>query len=321
MKIVVTGVAGFIGSHLAEKALSDRHDVIGIDCFTDYYPRKYKEKNLRICRENQRFSFFPINIVNEDLFSIVKDADVIYHLAAQAGVRSSWGSQFSIYSDYNILGTQRILEAARAANVQRLVYASSSSVYGDVDAFPMSESVYPKPVSPYGVSKLAGENLCVLYTANYGLSTVSLRYFTVYGPRQRPDMAFHKFIRSALENRRIVVYGDGNQTRDFTYVADAVEATYNAGIIPGLSGQILNIGGGSRISLNNVISAIEDLLGIPLKMQKEGVQKGDVRHTAADISAAAAAIGYRPKTSLKEGLAKEINWLKSMINGGLHGNR
>ncbi len=321
MKIVITGVAGFIGSHLAEKALSEGHDVIGIDCFTDYYPREYKENNLNCCRKNRRFRFFPINIVKEDICSIVKNADVIFHLAAQAGVRSSWGSQFSIYTDFNILGTQRVLEAARTAGVRRLIYASSSSVYGDVDAFPMSEHVCPRPISPYGVSKLAGENLCILYTVNYGLPTVSLRYFTVFGPRQRPDMAFHKFIRSALENRPLTIYGDGSQTRDFTFVADAVDATYNAGILPGLSGRVLNIGGGSRISLNKVITIIEDLLGIPLNLQKEGTQKGDVRHTAADISAAADALGYEPKISLKDGLAKEIDWLKSIMDGGLHGNR
>lgn len=316
MKIAVTGVAGFIGSHLAEKVLSEGHDVTGIDCFTDYYPREIKENNLVRCRENPRFNLHEANIAEANLLPVLEHTDIVYHLAAQAGVRTSWGDQFRVYSDFNILGTQRILETARLAGIRRVVYASSSSVYGDVDAFPMSESVCPRPVSPYGVSKLAAEHLCILYTANYGLSTVSLRYFTVYGPRQRPDMAFHKFIRAFLENRQPVLYGDGNQTRDFTYVTDAVDATYKAGLIPGLSGRILNIGGGSRISLNNVITILEELLGAPFNLQKTGTQKGDVRHTAADISAAATALGYAPGTTLKEGLANEIDWLKSIMNGG-----
>jgi nucleoside-diphosphate-sugar epimerase len=316
MKMVVTGVAGFIGSHLAEKVLSEGHDVIGIDCFTDYYSRELKENNLVRCRKNPRFNLHKANISEADLIPALENADIVYHLAAQAGVRTSWGDQFRVYSDYNILGTQRILEAALLAGVRRVVYASSSSVYGDADAFPMSESVCPRPVSPYGVSKLAAEHLCVLYSVNYGLSTVSLRYFTVYGPRQRPDMAFHKFIRAFLENRQPVLYGDGNQTRDFTYIADAVDATYKAGLIPGLAGRILNIGGGSRISLNDVITILEDLLGAPVNPRKTGIQKGDVRHTAADITAAATTLGYAPGTPLKEGLANEIDWLKSIIDGG-----
>ncbi|MBN1879781.1 NAD-dependent epimerase/dehydratase family protein [bacterium] len=319
MRILITGVAGFIGSHLAERVLADGHDVVGVDCFTDYYARETKELNLNSVRHFPGFKLIEANIVDADLDNIFKGIDIIYHLAAQAGVRSSWGANFRIYSDYNILGTQRVLESSRRTGVKRLVYASSSSVYGDVDDFPMHESVFPRPVSPYGVSKLAGENLCVLYAKNYNLSTVSLRYFTVYGPRQRPDMAFHKFIRSFLCNQTSVLYGSGDQTRDFTFVSDAVDATYMAGLKQDFSGDIFNIGGGSRISVNSVLNILEGILGGPLDIRRCETQKGDVRHTAADTSAAKAAFGYIPKVSLEKGLEKEVDWLKSVYCCGIGG--
>jgi len=322
MKMLITGVAGFIGSHLAERALLDGHEIMGVDCFTNYYPRTFKEQNIASLRLNPKFELIESNIVDANLDSLFKGVDVIYHLAAQAGVRASWGDQFRIYTDYNILGTQQVLEAARNATVRRVVYASSSSVYGDVDVFPMHESVFPRPVSPYGVSKLAGENLCILYSKNYGLSTVSLRYFTVYGPRQRPDMAFHKFIRAFLLSETPALYGNGHQTRDFTYVSDAVEATYQAGVKGDFMGRVFNIGGGSRVSVNDVIQILEEILGGSLIPQQTQTQKGDVRHTAADTSAAFEAIGYKPMVSLKEGLAREVAWLKtvySKTSGGVYG--
>lgn len=322
MRIIVTGAAGFIGSHLAERALLEGHSVIGIDSFTDYYPRVFKEQNIETCRRNPEFKLVEMNIVDADLDSIFTGADVIFHLAAQAGVRSSWGDQFRIYSDTNVLGTQRILESARRAGVARIVYASSSSVYGDVDVFPMHESVTPQPVSPYGVSKLAGENLCVLYTKNYGISTVSLRYFTVYGPRQRPDMAFHKFIRAFLGKQSAVLFGNGDQTRDFTYVSDAVEATFQAGFKPDLDGMVFNIGGGTRTSMNAVVTILEDLLGGSMNIRRSDTQKGDVRHTAADTTAAKAMLEYHPGVTLREGLQKEIAWLRRLYgfeSGGQDG--
>ncbi len=319
MKTAITGTAGFIGSHLAEKVLSEGHEVIGIDCFTDYYPKDYKLNNLTNVLKNKNFSLLQTDIVNCDLTSVFKKVDIIWHLAAQAGVRASWGDQFRLYSDYNILGTQRVLEAARVCGVSRLVYASSSSVYGDVNEFPMRETTYPKPVSPYGVSKLAGEHLCMLYATNYNLPTISLRYFTVYGPRQRPDMAFHKFIRAVLRSETPVLFGNGDQTRDFTYIDDIVDATWKAGILADAVPGIYNIGGGSRISMNDVIDLMQDIMDQPIHPVRSDRQKGDVRHTAADISAAAATLGYAPKTVLKDGLSQEVEWLKSIANGGIYG--
>jgi nucleoside-diphosphate-sugar epimerase len=319
MKIAITGAAGFIGSNLAERALSDNHEVHGIDCFTDYYPKQYKQDNVQTCLRHKRFTFHNADITKDDLKSLFKGIDIIFHLAAQAGVRASWGDHFRVYSDTNVLGTQRVLEAARIVGVERLVYASSSSVYGDVNEFPMRENACPKPVSPYGVSKLAGEHLCQLYNLNYGISTVSLRYFTVYGPRQRPDMAFHKFIRASLRNEQPVLYGNGDQTRDFTFVSDAVEATYNAGMLSDVKPGVYNIGGGSRISVNEVFRFMEDILGRPVQPLRVEIQKGDVRHTAADISAAVAELGYAPKIAFRDGLTKEIEWLKSICNGGIYG--
>jgi len=312
MKLVVTGVAGFIGSRLAQKALSEGHKVTGIDCFTDYYPREIKEKNLSVLLENSNFTFIEGNIIDLNLLKLFNGNDIVYHLAAQAGVRASWGDQFRIYSDYNVLGTQCVLEAAKAADINRVVYASSSSVYGDVNEFPMMETVTPQPVSPYGVSKLAGEHLCVLYSKNFNLSTVSLRYFTVYGPGQRPDMAFHKFIKSSILGETIEIYGNGEQTRDFTYVSDAVDATFNAGFAENISGEVFNIGGGCRITVNKVLEMLESLLEKPLSVKRVGEQKGDVRHTAADTSKAATLLGFSPKIDLRDGLAKEIDWLKTV---------
>ena len=314
MKCVVTGVAGFIGSHLAERILLDGHEVIGIDCFTDYYPREYKERNLLKLNQNPNFRFLPSNIISLDLKSLFSDIDVIYHLAAQAGVRASWGSSFKIYTELNVLGTQLVLEAAKDSGVKRVVYASSSSVYGDVLDFPMKETTYPKPVSPYGVTKLAGENLCVLYTKNFNLPTVSLRYFTVYGPRQRPDMAFHIFGKAFIEGKQPKVFGDGHQTRDFTFVSDAVEATYHAGLKENIAGRIFNIGGGSRISLLETVKILSKFAGRTMDIEMNDVQKGDVRHTAADIALAEEYLDYHPIIKLEEGLLREFEWLQKLYS-------
>ncbi len=315
MKIVITGVAGFIGSHLASLALANGDDVIGIDCFTDYYPRAVKERNLEGLKSSSRFTFLEENLLEADLRSIFERVDVVYHLAAQAGVRASWGASFRIYTDLNVLGTQVLLEAARDAGVGRVVYASSSSVYGDVREFPMRETQTPHPVSPYGVTKLAAEHLAVLYTKNYRLSTVSLRYFTVYGPRQRPDMAFHIFGRAMLLGLPLPVFGDGRQTRDFTFVADAARATYQAGVATGVDGMVMNIGGGSRVSLNTVLDTLARIVGVVLDVRNTDVQKGDVHHTSADISRAREHLGYAPGVTLDEGLKQEIDWLRTIYSG------
>ncbi|MBN1356867.1 NAD-dependent epimerase/dehydratase family protein [bacterium] len=320
MKCIITGAAGFIGSHLVEKVLNEGHDVVGIDCFTDYYPRPFKEKNLQTARASPRFEFIEQDIVKADLTGFFSGVDTVFHLAAQAGVRSSWGREFRIYSDLNVLGTQRVLEAAVNTGVKRVVYASSSSIYGDAERYPTPETSQPCPISPYGVTKLAGEHLCRLYKRGFGLSAVSLRYFTVYGPRQRPDMAFHIFGRALLQGCVPVVFGTGEQTRDFTYVGDAVEATYNAGIKTDIEGDVFNIGGGSRNTLNRAVQILCELAGRPFEIERSAVQKGDVRHTCADIERAASVLGYKPGVPLEIGLTGEFEWLKDIYGNPLKEN-
>ena len=308
MQALITGVAGFIGSTLAERLLSEGADVLGIDSFTDYYPRPAKERNLAAARANPKFRFVESRIQDADLKPLLADRTHVFHLAAQAGVRKSWGRDFRVYTENNIEATQVLLEAAVGLPLERVVYASSSSVYGDRVALPMREDAVPQPVSPYGVSKLAAEQLCYLYHVNYGVPTVSLRYFTVYGPRQRPDMGFHKFLRAAMLAQPIAVFGDGEQTRDFTFVADAVAATAAAGG-RGVPGRVYNIGGGSRVSVNQVLDMIGRVTGRQPIVQVDPVQKGDMRHTYADTSLARADLGFVPTVGLEEGLTAEYQWL------------
>jgi nucleoside-diphosphate-sugar epimerase len=314
MKALVTGVAGFIGSTLAERLLSNSVDVVGIDCFTDYYPRQVKERNLAGLVERPGFRFVETAIADADLRSLLADRTHVFHLAAQAGVRKSWGRDFAIYTVNNIEATQVLLEAvcASAPGLERFVYASSSSVYGDNTPIPMREDARPQPVSPYGVSKLAAEQLCYLYFVNFRVPAVSLRYFTVYGPRQRPDMGFHKFLRAAIEGRPIAVYGDGEQTRDFTYVDDAVAATI-AAAIQGISGRVYNIGGGSRVSVNEIIEMIGRVSSARPLVVREPDQKGDMRHTFAETWLARMDLGFQPKVGLEEGLSAEYRWLKENL--------
>src|SRR6266511_2455901 len=311
MKVMVTGAAGFIGSHLVESLLDDGHEVVGLDCFVDYYPRAAKEGNLERARDHSAFRFVEGRLQDLDLAPLLEGASEVYHLAAQAGVRSSWGRDFALYSDHNVLATQRVLEAAVAAGRPRVVYASSSSVYGDAKPLPLREDTPCQPISPYGVTKLAGEHLAVLYHRNHGLAATSLRYFTVYGPRQRPDMAFHRFLKAAHYGEPIVLYGDGEQTRDFTFVLDAAAATAQAGRA-GVPGRVYNIGGGSRVSVNHVLTLIERLVGKPLQVRREAPQKGDMRDTYADTSLAQADLGFRPQTALEAGLAAEYAWLQTL---------
>ena len=312
MKALVTGAAGFIGSHLGEYLIEKGLRVIGIDSFVDYYPRSVKESNIAEMIKDQHFEFVEESLLEVDLSKLLDGVDVVFHQAAQAGVRASWGQSFKIYTDNNILATQMLLEACKESPVKKFVYASSSSVYGDTKDLPMRESSLPFPVSPYGVSKLAAEHLCCLYHRNFGIPAVSLRYFTVYGARQRPDMAFHRFFRWALEGDALEVYGDGQQSRDFTHVDDIVEANWLA-LEKGLPGEVYNIGGGSRVTLNEVIEMIKAMVGQELKVHYEGVQKGDVRHTFADMTKAEEELGYQPKVSIQEGLEREYEWMKGFV--------
>ncbi|RLI82893.1 UDP-glucose 4-epimerase [Archaeoglobales archaeon] len=311
MRALVTGCAGFIGSHLVDELLRMGYEVIGIDCFTDYYPKWIKQKNLENAMNHKNFKFLEANILNADVDSLLKGVDYVFHEAAQPGVRKSWGQEFEIYVDNNILATQKLLEVSKNKKIKKFVFASSSSVYGDTE-LPMKEDSYPKPLSPYGASKLACESLCYLYWRNYSVPVISLRYFTVYGERQRPDMAFHKFIRAMLNDDQIVIYGDGEQTRDFTYVGDVVNATILAAESE-VEGEIINIGGGSRITLKEALETIQEVVGKDAKITYEESQKGDMRHTYADISKARKLLGYKPKTRLKEGLEREVEWIKELM--------
>jgi len=310
MKALITGVAGFIGSTLAERLLTDGADVVGLDSFTDYYPRALKERNLSTARRHPRFRFVESTIQAAELPSLLANTTHVFHLAAQAGVRKSWGRDFGTYTDNNVDASQRLLEACVGRPLHRFVYASSSSVYGDNAAIPMREEALPQPVSPYGVTKLAAEHLCRLYFVNHGVPATSLRYFTVYGPRQRPDMAFHRFLRASLNGDPITLYGDGEQTRDFTFVADAVAATVAAGD-RGVPGRAYNVGGGSRVSVNHVLELIGRLSGRPLDVRREPEQKGDMRDTYADTGLAKADLGFVPQVSLAEGIEAEYRWLST----------
>ncbi len=314
--VVVTGCAGFIGSHLSEALLALGCRVTGVDSLTDYYDPAQKHANLERCREHADFVFHPRDLNALDAVALLRGARVVFHLAAQAGVRASWGAEFTHYLDWNVLATQRLLEACRqpdvARSLARLVYSSSSSVYGDQPRYPVTEDDLPRPRSPYGVSKLAAEHLCVLYGASYAVPTSSLRYFTVYGPRQRPDMAFRKFLDAALDGRPFAVYGDGRQTRDFTFVADAVRANLLSAAAPEVT-QVFNVGGGARVSLREALDILTaELAHLAPDCRPEvtyaETARGDVRHTYADRSRVAAAVGYAPQVSLAEGLAREAAW-------------
>jgi len=309
VKVVVTGAAGFIGSHLTESLLADGHEVTGVDAFTDYYPRPIKERNLEKSRSHGKFRLVEGRLQDLDLRPLLDGVDRVFHLAAQAGVRASWGREFSHYTDHNVLATQRLLEAARAAGGPRVVYASSSSVYGDAPTLPLSEDARCEPVSPYGVSKLAAEHLGVLYHRNFGLPVVSLRYFTVYGPRQRPDMAFHRFLKAARDAEPIHLYGDGGQTRDFTFVSDIVAAT-RAAADSGRPGSVYNVGGGERVVLSDVLRQIEGVTGRRLTIVRDEVQKGDMRDTFADTTAARRDLGFRSTVALAQGLEREWEWIR-----------
>jgi UDP-glucose 4-epimerase len=312
VKCIVTGAAGFVGSHLCDRLLAMGREVVGVDCFTDYYDRALKEANLAAARRHPRFTFVEDDLNRMDLAALIGEGDWVFHQAAQAGVRASWGRSFLVYTELNVNATQRLLEACKEARPARIVYASSSSVYGDVAKFPQHEDDHPRPISPYGVTKLAAEHLCVLYWKAFGAPTVSLRYFTVYGPRQRPDMAFHKWCRAALTGAELPLFGDGEQTRDFTFVDDIVTGVIAAAQADCV-GAVINLGGGHRVTVNHVLATLTEIHGAPLKIVDRGRQTGDVRHTAADITRAREMLGFAPQTSLAAGLRAEYEWMKTLV--------
>ena len=311
MKALVTGCAGFIGSHLTESLLADGHDVVGIDALIDTYPRTVKLGNLERAKEYDAFRFLDTDLMTSPLDALVEECDVVFHLAAEPGVRTSWGVRFESYTRNNVLATQRLLEAAKAWPDKPVVYASSSSIYGEAERLPTPEEALPRPSSPYGVTKLAAEHLCALYHNSYGVRTVSLRYFSVYGPRQRPDMAFNRFCRAALRGEPLTLFGNGEQTRDFTYVADVVAATRAAASSPAEPGGIYNVGGGSRVSVNEALELIVSFVGRPLEVQHLESKRGDVRNTGADTTRARRELGFSPTTSLEVGLRAEFEWMQN----------
>jgi nucleoside-diphosphate-sugar epimerase len=308
MRALVTGAAGFIGSHLSAALLDSGASVTGIDCFTDYYSRAVKEANLGTVKSRPGFSFVEAALQDVDLTALLTGITHVFHLAGQAGVRKSWGGDFDVYIRDNIQATQRLLEALARMPIQKYVYSSSSSVYGNHVPLPMREDTYLQPLSPYGVTKLAGEHLGNLYCANHGVPAVSLRYFTVYGPRQRPDMAFQRFLTAARDGTPITMYGDGEQTRDFTFVADIVAANM-AAAAQGRPGSVYNIGGGSRVTVNHVLDLIRNVTGKTIEVRREPEQKGDMRHTYADTSAARRDLDFSPRVTLENGLDQQYQWL------------
>ncbi|HKC17994.1 MAG TPA: NAD-dependent epimerase/dehydratase family protein [Candidatus Dormibacteraeota bacterium] len=310
MRAVVTGAAGFIGSHLCERLLADDHEVVGIDCFRDQYPRRLKEQNLRAARTAPQFSFHELDLAGDDLRPALDGADVVFHLAGRSGLGNPCGPDFTEYVGDNIVATQRLLEALAANPVKRLVYAGSSAVYGDAERFPTRESTVPRPLSSYGVSKLAGESLTHLYGWRLGLPVTILRYFTLYGPRQRPDMAISRFVRALTRGDEIEIRGDGAQTRDFTFIDDAIEATIRAAKAD-VGGAILNVGGGSRATINAVLEALEEITGRRSLRRYVPAPLADQRHSAASINAARRLLSWEPKVGLRAGLAEQWSWFQS----------
>jgi UDP-glucuronate 4-epimerase len=301
---LLTGCAGFIGSHLTDAVLARGDRVVGVDAFRDYYARSLKELNSAPARESENLEFVEAGLDELELDRLVEGLDGIFHLAAQAGVRGSWGDTFGIYARDNVVATQRVFEAAVRAQL-RVVWASSSSVYGNAEAYPTAEDTRPRPISPYGVTKASCEHLAGAYADSLGLDHVALRYFTVYGPRQRPDMAFSRIAQALADGTVFPVYGTGDQTRDVTFVTDAVSATL-AAMERAPRASVYNVGGGSETSLNEVIAVAERLTGRRLRVRREPAASGDVRRTAADISRAKAELAWQPETSLEQGLRAQL---------------
>lgn len=313
-RALVTGAAGFIGSTLSERLLAEGVTVTGVDCFTDYYDPALKRRNVETALKHPGYSLLELDLGAGDLAAL-PEVDVVFHQAAQAGVRASWGREFATYVHHNVLATQRLLERYRDAKLERFVYASSSSVYGDAERYPTDEALLPKPFSPYGVTKLAGEHLVLLYGRNFGLNVAALRYFTVYGPRQRPDMAFHRFCRALLRGEEIAVYGDGKQSRDFTFIDDAIEANVRAWRRSAPQG-VYNVGGGSQVEVLEAIALLEGALGRKANLRFEPRPPGDPLRTRADATRLQAELGYATRVGIADGLAAEAAWARTLYGAG-----
>lgn len=322
---LVTGVAGFIGHHLASELIRSGVEVIGVDSFTDYYDTQIKRENLASVQTlGGSFEFLEGDLRTMDLVALLARVDHVYHQAGQPGVRKSWGDEFVDYLGLNVEVTQKLLEAAKSSTrLQRFVYASSSSIYGNAERYPTFETDLPQPHSPYGVTKLAAEHLCSLYASNFGVPTVALRYFTVYGPGQRPDMAFTRFTKAAVSEETITIFGDGEQVRDFTYVGDIVRANIAAANGAAAPGTVFNVAGGTNASVNEVLALIEEFLGRPLNVEYQETALGDVRRTGADTELIRTTLGWSAEVTLREGLKRQFDWARdrwapvSLDNGEL----
>jgi nucleoside-diphosphate-sugar epimerase len=308
MKCLVTGAAGFIGSHLCERLLHASHQVVGCDAFIPYYPRPLKEANLQPARQHPAFAFHALDLRSDPLDGLLDDVEVIFHLAAMAGLARSW-TDFDLYASCNLTATQRLLEAVRrTASPRRFIYASTSSVYG---RFASGDETLPtRPISPYGVTKLASENLCRAFAEEQGLPLVVLRYFSVYGPRQRPDMGYHRFVRALLHGEPVTVYGDGMQVRGNTYIDDCVEATVRAA--DALPGETYNVGGGEAVSVWDVLHKLESIIGRKAVVRREPARAGDQRHTTADTGKLHRHLDWQPRVGLDEGLARQVAWQRQL---------
>lgn len=311
--VVVTGAGGFVGSHLVDTLLARGDTVTGIDCFTPYYDPEAKRANLAGALEHPGFRLAETDLREADLTALLDGADTVFHQAAQPGVRLSWSDGFGEYATHNVLATQRLLEAARDTEVRRVVYASSSSVYGNQERYPTVETDLPRPYSPYGVTKLAAEHLCGLYAENWGVSTVSLRYFTVFGPRQRPDMSIHRLCEAVLSGGTFPRFGDGEQVREFTYVADIVAANLAAADADVAPGTVANIAGGGEILLNQLIAMVGELAGTEVAIENHPAQAGDAKRNGGATDRARELLGWEPQVSLRDGVAAQLEWHRSRV--------
>jgi len=309
-RVLVTGCAGFIGSHLTERLLASGCEVLGVDCFNDNYGRDQKMSNLEIARSWERFDFLPLDLATGELDDLVEGCDAVFHMAAEPGVRASWGGRFETYVRNNVLATQLLLEATKNTQA-RFVFASSSSVYGQAETYPTTEKTLPKPFSPYGVTKLAAEQLCSAYWQNFGVATVSHRFFTVYGPRQRPDMAFARFLNAIHRGEQISVFDDGHQSRDFTYIDDVVTSLIESSIRDQAIGEVFNLGGGSQATVLEVLELMHELTETKPSVVHLDAQAGDVRVTGADTTHTLNLIGFDPQFSLAAGIAQQYEWVRN----------